>query len=125
MRAPPSELVADCGRSVERWERAWSVGALVRGIQFKTHNSENRAAHAYQPFAFLRTARICTLTNIVQRGKSITIHIQFEMISRRVRPQANPINAIQRGRIPVRKAMTQVEKMKTPAILTAKMFRKP
>jgi hypothetical protein len=63
------------------------------------------------------------LINIVHRGNSIAIHIQFEMTSRRARPQANPENAIQRGKIPVRKAMTQVEKMKTPAILMAKMFR--
>jgi hypothetical protein len=34
----------------------------------------------------------------------------------------NPENATQRGKIPVRKAMTHVEKVKTPAILTAKMF---
>jgi len=63
------------------------------------------------------------LTNIVHRGNSIEIHNQFEMTRRRIRPQTNPVNAIQRGRIPVRKAMTHVEKMKTPAILTAKMFR--
>ena len=71
-----------------------------------------------------RTARMCALTNIVHGGNSIAIHIQFEITRRRVRPQANPENAIQRGKIPVRKAITHVEKMKTPAILTAKMFRK-
>ena len=68
--------------------------------------------------------RICTLTNIVHRGNSIAIHSQFEMTRRRINPQANPENAIQRGKIPVRKAMMHVEKVKTPAILTAKMFRK-
>ena len=68
--------------------------------------------------------RICTLTNIVHRGNSITIHNQFEMTSSSAQPQMNPENAIQRGKIPVRKAMTHVEKMKTPAILTAKMFKK-
>jgi hypothetical protein len=78
----------------------------------------------YQPFDFLWAARIWTLTKMVHRGKSMAIHIQFEMTRRRVRPQANPQKAIQRGKMPVRKAMTEVEKMKTPAIRTAKMLRK-
>jgi len=56
------------------------------------------------------------LINIVHRGNNIAIHIQFEMTSRRASPQANPENAIQRGRIPVRKAMTQVEKTKAAGI---------
>ena len=71
----------------------------------------------------LCAARICTLTNIVQRGNNIAIHGQFEMTSRSTRPHANPENEIQRGRIAVRKAITHVENMKTAAILIAKMFR--
>ena len=84
----------------------------------------SKSPRTYQLFDFLCAARICTLTNIVHSGNSIAIHSQFEMTRRRIRPQANPENAIQRGKIPVRNAMMHVEKVKTPAILTAKMFRK-
>jgi hypothetical protein len=63
------------------------------------------------------------LTRIVHRGNNITIHGQFETTSMSARPHANPENAIQRGKIAVRKAITQLEKMKTPAILMAKMFK--
>ena len=71
----------------------------------------------------LCAARICTLTNIVHKGNNMMIHGQFEMTSRSTRPHANPEKAIQRGRMAVRKAMTQVENMNTAAILRAKMFR--
>ena len=53
----------------------------------------------------------------------MAIHSQFEMTNKSTRAHANPKNAIQRGKIPVRRAMMHVENMKTPAILTAKMFR--
>jgi len=66
---------------------------------------------------------MCALTNIVHKGNSMAIHGQFEMTNKSTRAHANPKNAIQRGKIPVRRAMMHVENMKTPAILTAKMFR--
>ena len=91
---------------------------------FLANNDHNVVSlRKYQLLRFLSTTRISRLTNIVQTGNSITIHSQFDITSRSARPQANPQNAIQRAKIPVRNAMTQVEKIKTPAILTAKMFR--
>jgi len=68
----------------------------------------------FSGFDFFCTARMYTLTNIVHRGNSIAIHNQFEMTRRRIRPQAKPEYAIHRGKIPVRNAITHVEKVKTP-----------
>ena len=92
--------------------------AFVSLVALTTSATEVSVIRSYclllTPFDFLCAARICALINIVHKGNTIAIDIQFEMVRRRVRPQANPENAIQREKIPVRKAMTHVEKMKTP-----------
>ena len=72
---------------------------------------------------FLFATRMYALTTIVHTGNNTAIHNQLEITSNRIRLLANPENAIQRGRIAVRNAMVDVDKMKTPAILMAKTLR--
>ena len=63
--------------------------------------------------------RMCTLIESTQSGKTSRSPLIVPLLSRSAKASAKPRKAIERGTIPVRKEIVEVEIMNTPAILIA------